>query len=63
MYLDAKGDVIPGLSLTGHLASGVPGSVDGMVEVHKKFGKVEAPDMEKIAAQKLRLSQSNFHMG
>ena len=31
--------------------------------VHKKFGKVEAPDMEKIAAQKLRLSQSNFHMG
>jgi gamma-glutamyltranspeptidase / glutathione hydrolase len=40
MYLDAKGDVIPGLSLTGHLASGVPGSVDGMVEVHKKFGNL-----------------------
>lgn len=40
MYLDAKGDVIPGLSLTGHLASGVPGSVDGMVEVHKKFGRL-----------------------
>jgi len=40
MYLDAQGNVIAGLSMTGHLASGVPGSVDGMVEVHKKFGKL-----------------------
>lgn len=38
MYLDEKGDVIEGLSTLGHLASGVPGSVDGMVEIHKKFG-------------------------
>lgn len=40
MYLDTDGNVIQGLSLTGHLASGVPGSVDGMVQVHKKFGKL-----------------------
>lgn len=40
MYLDAQGNVIQGLSLLGHLASGVPGSVDGMVELHKKFGKL-----------------------
>jgi len=40
MYLDAEQNVIQGLSLTGHLASGVPGSVDGMVQVHKKFGKL-----------------------
>jgi gamma-glutamyltranspeptidase/glutathione hydrolase len=40
MYLDAKGDVIQGLSLIGHLASGVPGAVDGMVEIHQKFGKL-----------------------
>ncbi len=38
MYLDANGDVINGLSTLGHLASGVPGSVDGMVEMHKKLG-------------------------
>jgi gamma-glutamyltranspeptidase / glutathione hydrolase len=38
MYLDAKGEVIPDLSLKGHLASGVPGSVDGMIEAHKKYG-------------------------
>ena len=30
----------PGLSISGHLASGVPGSVDGMVEAHKRFGKL-----------------------
>lgn len=40
MYLDAQGNVIQGLSISGHLASGVPGSVDGMVQVHKKFGKL-----------------------
>src|SRR5580704_9886187 len=28
MFLDTKGNVIKGLSLEGHLASGVPGSVD-----------------------------------
>lgn len=40
MYLDKDGNVINGLSLKGHLASGVPGSVDGMVEMHKKLGKL-----------------------
>ena len=40
MYLDSVGNVIPRLSISGHLASGVPGSVDGMVEMHKRFGKL-----------------------
>lgn len=40
MYLDSAGNVINGLSLKGHLASGVPGSVDGMVEMHQKHGKL-----------------------
>jgi gamma-glutamyltranspeptidase / glutathione hydrolase len=40
MYLDTNGNPIQGLSTVGHLASGVPGSVDGMVEMHKKFGKL-----------------------
>lgn len=38
MYLDESGNVITGLSTEGHLASGIPGSVDGMIEAHKKFG-------------------------
>ncbi|MEB0303146.1 gamma-glutamyltransferase, partial [Mucilaginibacter sp. 5C4] len=32
MYLDAAGNVIPKMSLYTHQASGVPGSVDGMVQ-------------------------------
>ncbi|MEJ7560722.1 MAG: gamma-glutamyltransferase [Pedobacter sp.] len=40
MYLDEKGDAITDKSLFGALASGVPGSVDGMVQAHKKYGKL-----------------------
>ncbi|WP_341227843.1 gamma-glutamyltransferase [uncultured Arcticibacterium sp.] len=40
MYLDEKGDVIKGKSTSGYLASGVPGSVAGMVELHQKLGKM-----------------------
>jgi gamma-glutamyltranspeptidase / glutathione hydrolase len=40
MYLDSLGNVIPDLSLLGHLAAGVPGSVDGMVKLHEKLGSL-----------------------
>ncbi|QLE02980.1 gamma-glutamyltransferase [Galbibacter sp. BG1] len=45
MYLDSLGNVIPNLSTTGALAVGVPGSVAGMFEAHKKFGSIP---MEKL---------------
>ncbi len=45
MYLDQEGNVIPELSTQGHLASGVPGSVDGMVEAHKKYGTLPWKDL------------------
>jgi gamma-glutamyltranspeptidase/glutathione hydrolase len=38
MFLNEVGEVIHGLSLSGHLAAGVPGSVDGMVKAYEKFG-------------------------
>ncbi|GAA5220911.1 gamma-glutamyltransferase [Membranihabitans marinus] len=38
MYLDKDGNIIPRLSLEGHLASGVPGSVAGMVALHESGG-------------------------
>jgi gamma-glutamyltranspeptidase/glutathione hydrolase len=41
MYLDAAGNVIKDMSLFTHAASGVPGSVDGMVTAHKKYGKLK----------------------
>lgn len=40
MYLDEKGSPINGMSWVGHSASGVPGSVDGAYEMHKRFGKL-----------------------
>ncbi len=40
MYLDSADNVIKDLSTRGHLAAGVPGSVDGMVEAHRKYGSL-----------------------
>jgi gamma-glutamyltranspeptidase/glutathione hydrolase len=40
MYLDEHGDVIPYQSLYGVLSSGVPGTVDGMWQAHKKYGSL-----------------------
>lgn len=41
MYLDSSGAIIDSLSLTGHLASGIPGSVEGMYAAHQKYGKLD----------------------
>jgi len=49
MYLDSAANVIEGLSTQGHLASGVPGSVDGMVEAHKKYGTLPWKDLVQPA--------------
>ncbi|TPE43105.1 gamma-glutamyltransferase [Pontibacter mangrovi] len=40
MYLDEAGEVVEDLSLKGHLAAGVPGTVDGMVAAHRKYGSM-----------------------
>jgi len=49
MYLDSAGNVIPDMSLYTHQASGVPGSVDGMVEAHRKYGKLKWADLVQPA--------------
>ncbi|WP_283603298.1 gamma-glutamyltransferase [Serratia proteamaculans] len=40
MYLNDKGEVIENLSLVGTKAAGVPGTVLGLWEAHKRFGKL-----------------------
>src|SRR6185436_13838743 len=40
MYLTPEGNVSDSLSLVGHLASGVTGSVAGMWEAHRRFGRL-----------------------
>ena len=45
MYLDSSGNVIQGLSTTGHLASGVPGTVDGMSKAFERFSTMKWSDL------------------
>jgi gamma-glutamyltranspeptidase / glutathione hydrolase len=46
MYLDEQKNVVPGLSTIGYKASGVPGTVAGLVYAQKHFGKLTlAQDM------------------
>ncbi|SEA33385.1 gamma-glutamyltransferase [Microbulbifer marinus] len=40
MYLDEDGEVVPDLSVIGTLASGVPGTVQGMWQVHRRHGSM-----------------------
>ncbi len=49
MYLDSDGNVIKDLSTRGHLAVGVPGSVDGMVAAHAKYGSLPWADLVQPA--------------
>ena len=49
MYLDSAGNVIPKMSLYTHKASGIPGSVDGIFEAHKKYGKLKWADLVQPA--------------
>ncbi|HEX6091625.1 MAG TPA: gamma-glutamyltransferase [Gemmatimonadales bacterium] len=44
MYLDVNGNPSE-LSVTGHLAVGVPGAVAGMLEAHRRFGKMSRADV------------------
>lgn len=40
MYLDSSGNVSDGLSTDTHLSSAVPGTVDGMINAHSKYGRL-----------------------
>ena len=47
MYLDSLGNVIPNMSTVGATAVGVPGTVAGIIEVHKKFGSMPLSEILK----------------
>ena len=40
MYLDSAGQVIKGLSTLGAMAVGVPGTVQGMWDLHQRYGQL-----------------------
>jgi gamma-glutamyltranspeptidase/glutathione hydrolase len=49
MYLDSAGNVKGTSSEKGHLSAGVPGSVAGMFESHRKFGRLPWKDLVQPA--------------
>lgn len=57
MYLDESGNAITDKSLYGGLAAGVPGTVAGMVEAHRKYGKLS---WDKLLAPAIKLAEDGF---
>jgi gamma-glutamyltranspeptidase / glutathione hydrolase len=57
MYQDAKGNVIPDLSVLGYKAVGVPGSVKGMVYAEQHFGKLT---LAQVLAPAIRLAHDGY---
>jgi gamma-glutamyltranspeptidase/glutathione hydrolase len=47
MFLDEKGNVIKGKSRETALASGIPGTIAGIFEVHKKYGSLPISEILK----------------
>ncbi|MBY0065875.1 gamma-glutamyltransferase [Empedobacter falsenii] len=57
MYWDKNGNAITDLSLYGQFAAGVPGTVDGMVKAHEKYGKLNWIELVQPA---ISLAQKGF---
>lgn len=57
MYLNAEGEVVSGLSLIGHQASGVPGTVMGMWQLHQLFG---SKSWAELLAPAIQLAEHGF---
>jgi gamma-glutamyltranspeptidase / glutathione hydrolase len=57
MYLDASGNVVKGLSVKGHLAVAVPGSVAGLELAREKYGTMKRAD---LIAPAIALAEKGF---
>lgn len=57
MYQDEEGEVIEDLSVKGHLAAGVPGTVAGMVQAHAKYGSMP---WEELVQPAINLAAKGF---
>ncbi|MFV0215778.1 gamma-glutamyltransferase [Empedobacter falsenii] len=57
MYWDKEGNAITDLSLYGQFAAGVPGTVDGMVKAHEKYGQLNWKELVQPA---IDLAQKGF---
>ncbi len=59
MYLDANGEVIKDMSLRSHRASGVPGSVAGLLTAWRNYGSGNIP-LEQLLKPAITLAKNGF---
>ncbi|HEX7908230.1 MAG TPA: gamma-glutamyltransferase [Paraburkholderia sp.] len=59
MYLDDKGNLLPGMSAVGHRAVAVPGTVEGMWEAQQHFGKLK---WKQVLAPAIRYATDGFQV-
>ena len=59
MFLNERGAFVPDRALVGGLASGVPGTVKGLQEVHQRFGSRSWPGLLQPA---IRLARDGFEV-
>lgn len=57
MYLNEQGEAVNSLSRDGHLASGVPGTVAGLFQAHKAYGKLR---MQELIQPAIELARQGF---
>ena len=57
LYLDKSGEVVPGLSINGPLAAGIPGEPAALVHIAKKYGYMS---LRESLAPAIHLARSGF---
>ena len=57
MFLDENGNVVEGLSTSSFLASGIPGTIDGMFKIHSKYGSIP---INKLISPAIELAEKGF---
>ena len=61
IYLDDNNNVIEGKSLIGHFASGVPGSVDGLLRAWRDYGSGNI-SLKQLIGPAIRLADDGFKL-
>jgi len=57
MYLDSNGDVVPGLSVDGALAAGIPGEPAALAHLARHYGRLP---LKRALAPAIRLASEGF---
>jgi len=61
MYLDESGNIIKGKSRSTHFASGVPGSVDGLLKAWEDYGSGNI-SIERLLSPSIKLAKKGFDL-